>query len=234
MGSGREGAVVLLGSVLAAAVHDFRHPGVTNNFAVQTQMPVAKQFNDQSVLENQSLALSLSMLESEEAGIANRFSRERFLQLRAVIVSLVLATDMSRHFELVRTFHTLVLDNIGRGSENPMQFEKLSAGGTVLPNPWRALNKKQKDVTLQIALKVADIGHCALPHALHLQWVRRLEEEFFLQGDREAELQIPVSPLMDRDRPGPFDAHNHLRWLLRRCSDRGAACFPNARRSRPH
>merc|ERR1712190_218975 len=33
-------------------------------------------------------------------------------------------------------------------------------------------------------------------------WVRRLQEEFFQQGDKEKELQMSVSFLMDRDKPG--------------------------------
>jgi len=37
---------------------------------------------------------------------------------------------------------------------------------------------------------------------VHLKWVQALEEEFFLQGDREKESGLPVSPLMDREKNG--------------------------------
>jgi hypothetical protein len=36
------------------------------------------------------------------------------------------------------------------------------------------------------------------PRELALEWAWRVSEEFFLQGDREAELGLPVSPFMDR------------------------------------
>lgn len=31
--------------------------------------------------------------------------------------------------------------------------------------------------------QVADIGHCALPMHIHVEWVKRLEDEFFAQVD---------------------------------------------------
>jgi hypothetical protein len=37
---------------------------------------------------------------------------------------------------------------------------------------------------------------------VNIRWVACLEEEFFNQGDREKAAGIPVSPLMDRDKPG--------------------------------
>lgn len=55
---------------------------------------------------------------------------------------------------------------------------------------------------MQIALKAADIGHLALPRALHCTWVERLQNEFFAQGDREREAGMSISPLMDRNKSG--------------------------------
>jgi hypothetical protein len=57
-------------------------------------------------------------------------------------------------------------------------------------------------VLLQVALKCADLGHLAEELAVHKRWVRCLEEEFFLQGDREKAGGLPISPLFDRDKPG--------------------------------
>merc|ERR1740123_846905 len=51
-------------------------------------------------------------------------------------------------------------------------------------------------------MKCADLGHLTLNWEDHLQWVRRLEEEFFSQGDREKDEGLPVSFLMDREKPG--------------------------------
>ena len=37
---------------------------------------------------------------------------------------------------------------------------------------------------------------------MHSEWVDRLEEEFFRQGDREGVAGLPISPLMDRTKGG--------------------------------
>ena len=59
-------------------------------------------------------------------------------------------------------------------------------------------------LALQVVIKAADLGHLALPWDQHLTWVKRLEEEFFAQGDMEKQLlpDSPVSFLMDREKPG--------------------------------
>jgi len=51
---------------------------------------------------------------------------------------------------------------------------------------------------MSIALKCADIAHGAKELQLHKRWSRRIVEEFYLQGDREKENGIPVTPLCDR------------------------------------
>lgn len=64
----------------------------------------------------------------------------------------------------------------------------------------------------QVALKCADLGHLASPRTVHKKWVRRLEEEFFLQGDREKLNLQNVSPLMDRDKNGITKSQVGGRW----------------------
>merc|ERR1712051_903813 len=64
------------------------------------------------------------------------------------------------------------------------------------------VSEKQAWVLLQGAMKCADLGHLTLGWDDHLQWVQRLEQEFFSQGDREKEESLPVSFLMDKEKPG--------------------------------
>ena len=45
---------------------------------------------------------------------------------------------------------------------------------------------------------LSDLGHAAKPFRYHRKWAERVSEEFFKQGDRERELNLPISPLCDR------------------------------------
>jgi hypothetical protein len=63
-------------------------------------------------------------------------------------------------------------------------------------------DETERILSLQIALKVADLGHLAEALPVHQRWVKCLETEFFRQGDREKAVGIPISPLFDRDKPG--------------------------------
>jgi len=47
-------------------------------------------------------------------------------------------------------------------------------------------------------LHCADLSNPAKPMHIYREWVNRVMEEFFRQGDRERELGVDVSPMCDR------------------------------------
>ena len=53
-------------------------------------------------------------------------------------------------------------------------------------------------LVLLMALHAADVCNPAQPRVLALEWAWRIADEFFRQGDREADLSLPISPFMDR------------------------------------
>lgn len=157
--------------LLSAIIHDVEHTGTTNNFHVNSRSHLALLYNDRSVLENHHLCFAFTLLKSRDQDIFASLTPEQYSDIRTLVVDMVLATDMSSHFEQLRT---------------------MKAALSVLGN------QIEKSQALEYVLHVSDIANPAKDWELHRQWTSRIMEEFFCQGDRELELGLPISPLCDR------------------------------------
>jgi len=54
---------------------------------------------------------------------------------------------------------------------------------------------------LNLTLHCADLSNPAKPQALCRRWATLVQEEFFMQGDKEREMGLPISMFMDRSKP---------------------------------
>ncbi|XP_003833445.2 dual specificity calcium/calmodulin-dependent 3',5'-cyclic nucleotide phosphodiesterase 1C isoform X5 [Pan paniscus] len=157
--------------IFSAAIHDYEHTGTTNNFHIQTRSDPAILYNDRSVLENHHLSAAYRLLQDdEEMNILINLSKDDWREFRTLVIEMVMATDMSCHFQQIKAMKTAL--------QQPEAIEKPKA--------------------LSLMLHTADISHPAKAWDLHHRWTMSLLEEFFRQGDREAELGLPFSPLCDR------------------------------------
>ncbi|KAL5006121.1 hypothetical protein ScPMuIL_017279 [Solemya velum] len=157
-------------TLVAALIHDYEHTGTTNNFHIMTGSEVAVVYNDRAVLENHHISASFRMLKEDECNILSNLSREEFREFRTLVIDMVLATDMSYHFQQIKNMKNLL--------SMPENIDKSKA--------------------LSLVLHCADISHPAKDWELHMKWTDLLLEEFFRQGDREQQLGLPFSPLCDR------------------------------------
>ncbi|XP_065132777.1 dual specificity calcium/calmodulin-dependent 3',5'-cyclic nucleotide phosphodiesterase 1A isoform X1 [Paramisgurnus dabryanus] len=161
----------ILAMIFAAAIHDYEHTGTTNNFHIQTRSDAAILYNDRSVLESHHVSAAYRLLQDDdEMNILCNLSKDDWRELRALVVEMVLATDMSCHFQQVKAMKNFL--------QQPEGIDKPKA--------------------LSLLLHTADISHPAKNWELHHRWTTSLLEEFFRQGDKEAELGLPFSPLCDR------------------------------------
>eukprot|EP00002_Diphylleia_rotans_P002468 TRINITY_DN1155_c0_g1_i2.p1 TRINITY_DN1155_c0_g1~~TRINITY_DN1155_c0_g1_i2.p1 ORF type:complete len:770 (-),score=192.75 TRINITY_DN1155_c0_g1_i2:478-2787(-) len=165
----------LFSALLAAAVHDYNHPGVNNAFQINTASSKALIYNDKSVLENYHISAAWMLLKQPQNDIVSNLSDADRKTVRNCMIDMILATDMAFHFETVGDLKS-----------------KLSAGEINLTE------QRTKMLMLKVALKVADIGHTAKKIDLHEKWTDRVQTEFYEQGDKEASLGLDISPFMDR------------------------------------
>ncbi|KAM8867382.1 dual specificity calcium/calmodulin-dependent 3',5'-cyclic nucleotide phosphodiesterase 1B-like [Synchiropus picturatus] len=161
----------VLASLFAAAIHDFEHTGTTNNFHIHTKSELALIYNDRAVQESHHLSAAFHLLQDDRMNIFTNLTREEWMELRSLVIEMVLATDMSSHLLQVKAMKSCL-----------QQQERI-----------------EKSKALSLLLHTADISHPSKPWTLHSRWTRALMEEFFRQGDREAELGLPFSPLCDRN-----------------------------------
>lgn len=91
-------------------MHDFDHPGRTNAFLVSTFAPQALLYNDRSVLENYHAATAWTLFFSDtEFNWLRCLDRAEFKRFRFLVVELILATDLKRHFDILAEFNAKVL-----------------------------------------------------------------------------------------------------------------------------
>lgn len=177
------GSLQRMTCLFAAAVHDFEHLGVTNDFLVKTFDKRALLYNDKHVNESHHIASSFSVLHRPECDFLEVFKSTEpasYRHMRELSIDLVLATDMVNNAKIVEAF---------KATQDPAADEKMQ--------------HKKGSLLLQMGIKCADLGHLTLDWDSHVTWVQLLEQEFFAQGDREIALGFQPSFLMDRSKAGP-------------------------------
>ncbi|XP_039575025.1 cAMP-specific 3',5'-cyclic phosphodiesterase 4D-like, partial [Passer montanus] len=171
----------VLAALFAAAIHDVDHPGVSNQFLINTNSELALLYNDESVLENHHLAVGFRLLQEENCDIFQSLSRRERQALRQMVIDMVLATDMSKHMSLLADLKTMV------------ETKKVTSSGVLLLD-----NYTDRMQVLRTMVHCADLSNPTKPLGLYRQWTERIMEEFFRQGDRERERGMEISPMCDR------------------------------------
>ncbi|XP_076409223.1 3',5'-cyclic-AMP phosphodiesterase 4C isoform X2 [Peromyscus maniculatus bairdii] len=171
----------VLAAVFACAIHDVDHPGVSNQFLINTNSELALMYNDVSVLENHHLAVGFKLLQGENCDFFRNLSAKQRLSLRRMVIDMVLATDMSKHMSLLADLKTMV------------ETKRVTSLGVLLLDHY-----SDRIQVLQSLVHCADLSNPTKPLRLYRQWTERIMAEFFRQGDRERELGLDVSPMCDK------------------------------------
>lgn len=165
----------ILALLVAALCHDLDHPGFNNVYQVNAQTELAVKYNDVSVLENHHASLTFRVLHNKDCDIFEHLNDDQKKEIRRTIISLVLATDMSSHFEHVSKFR------------HHMETQ-----------PFDRNLKEDRQMILNLLLKCGDLSNVARPYHVSDNWSNRVADEFFHQSDFERKKKYPVAPFMDR------------------------------------
>uniref|UniRef100_A0A8C8LKL1 Phosphodiesterase n=1 Tax=Oncorhynchus tshawytscha TaxID=74940 RepID=A0A8C8LKL1_ONCTS len=179
-------------ALIAATVHDVDHPGRTNSFLCNAGSELAILYNDTAVLESHHAALAFQLTVSDsKSNIFKNIDRTQFRTLRQAIIDMVLATEMTRHFEHVNKFANSInkpmaaIEDEGSDSEGPASIRN---------SPENRLLIKR------MMIKCADVANPCRPLELCIEWAGRISEEYFAQTDEEKRQGLPVvMPVFDRN-----------------------------------
>ncbi|XP_025998861.1 cAMP-specific 3',5'-cyclic phosphodiesterase 4D-like isoform X5 [Astatotilapia calliptera] len=171
----------IIAALFASAIHDVDHPGVTNQFLINTSSELALMYNDASVLENHHLAVGFKLLQEENCDIFQNLSKKQRDSLRKMVIDMVLATDMSKHMNFLADMKTMV------------ETKKVTSLGVLLLD-----NYSDRIQVLQNMVHCADLSNPTKPLELYRQWTDRIMKERFTQGDRERDRGMEISPMCDK------------------------------------
>uniref|UniRef100_A0A8C6VYH5 Phosphodiesterase n=1 Tax=Nothobranchius furzeri TaxID=105023 RepID=A0A8C6VYH5_NOTFU len=171
-------------ALIAATVHDVDHPGRTNSFLCNAGSELAILYNDTAVLESHHAALAFQLTtRDDKCNIFKYIERNEYRTLRQAVIDMVLATEMTKHFEHVNKFVNSINKPLAALEEN----------GSILTSPENRILVKR------MLIKCADISNPCRPLELCIEWAGRISEEYFAQTDEEKRQGLPVvMPVFDR------------------------------------
>eukprot|EP00411_Alexandrium_monilatum_P025735 CAMPEP_0175335936 /NCGR_PEP_ID=MMETSP0095-20121207/3551_1 /TAXON_ID=311494 /ORGANISM="Alexandrium monilatum, Strain CCMP3105" /LENGTH=588 /DNA_ID=CAMNT_0016633273 /DNA_START=42 /DNA_END=1808 /DNA_ORIENTATION=- len=171
----------------AALAHDLGHPGFSNVFLVEANDDLAVRYNDASPLENMHCSKLFEILRMQGADILGHFPKSQLRGLRKFMIEAIMRTDVAQHAAF-----KVALDEICRES-----WEAFMSGNC--KQHLAVVAKEENQVLLAHSLlHVADVCHSARPWKYAQVWALRAQEEWFIQGDQERALGLPILPHHDR------------------------------------
>jgi len=138
-------------------------------------------YNDESVLENHHLAVAFKLLQADERNIFSHLTSKQIKNLRKMVIDMVLATDMSKHMQLLADLKTMV------------ESKKVTGNNIIMLESY-----DDRIQVLQNMIHCADLSNPTKPLEIYIKWTDRIMEEFWRQGDKERNLGLEISPMCDR------------------------------------
>lgn len=171
--------------IISALIHDYKHPGFNNNFLINSNHILALTYNDTSILESHHVSESFKLIRQDDRfNIFSFASIDEYKKIRKRVVEMVVNTDMTLHFKLMKFFQE---------KENLKSKEDKTEG---IGND-KIISYQQE--FLNGILHAADISNPTKSTSIYVEWAERVMKEFWNQGDLEKEKKMPVSYLCDRN-----------------------------------
>eukprot|EP00002_Diphylleia_rotans_P033211 TRINITY_DN7036_c0_g1_i7.p1 TRINITY_DN7036_c0_g1~~TRINITY_DN7036_c0_g1_i7.p1 ORF type:complete len:1022 (+),score=237.43 TRINITY_DN7036_c0_g1_i7:67-3132(+) len=197
----------ILALMIAALCHDLDHPGTNNAYQINSQSQLALVYNDQSVLENHHASLTFRILNDPSTNIIAHLDSSERTELRRIVISAILATDMSHHSNLTTQL-------------------------TVHDGAFQRDSKDDRMFLVNIVLHSSDLCNPILPTPIAYRWASCVLKEFNDQALKEKEQSLPVASFMEKgDEISKANLNlNFIKYVVNPLWTRLAQLFPSLRR----
>lgn len=121
---------------------------------------------------------------SDSVNIFKNLSSELYRDVRQSVIDMVLATDMTKHFEHLAKFMNVFQTGLTEGDHlletETTESESESAFGQPTPNAQSGENLSAENIVLikRMLIKCADVSNPARPLKLCQTWAERISTEY--------------------------------------------------------
>jgi hypothetical protein len=205
---------ILFWLLIAGIGHDLGHPGVNNEYLVETGHELAVKYNDRSPLEMMHCSTLFQILADPEANVFAQVDKNTYKEIRKGMISAVLHTDMIQHFAMITDLKLIFEMN---SDEN----------GVFKTNQAMTDNPTNVQHIANGMVHTADVNNAMKPWKVAEKLAYLCLEEFFAQGDKEKAGDLRVGFLNDRLKVSkPNSQIGFIDFLLVPLAESLAICFP--------
>ena len=157
--------------ILSCICHDYKHPGLNNNFLKETNNPLAEKYNDISILENMHISETFKLINNDkECNIFQNLDINIYKRFRKEMITCVLNTDIIYHKK-----HLDFMEKIINKTETNINYQDY----------------------MNLIIHSVDISNATKKFDIYIKWAKNITEEFCEQGDKEKKLGLPM--ICDRE-----------------------------------
>lgn len=164
---------------------------------------LALLYNDLSVLESHHAAFTFKLtLSDPRVNIFKNLDTQMYKLVRQSVIDMVLATEMTKHFEhlskFVNVFTKPLLKESGGGGGGLDTLDVTPVTPTE-PDISTLITPDNVILVKRMLIKCADVSNPTRPLKLCVEWAKRIAEEYFRQTEEENARGLPVvMPMFDR------------------------------------
>lgn len=189
-------------SLLACLGHDSGHRGYNNFYYGKLKTKLSYAYYDSGIQENMHASLLLKVLEKPNIKLLDNIDNPKAkAEFRELIITSILATDMSRHNRLLQKFvdrvrATVELRKMRKNNQTPTKEQEEKA--------YNLTTFDDKKRVIKNLVHACDIGNPCLKFENYAYWAALITQEFNNQALKEEKRGVPVSTFLKYKDPAGF------------------------------